>query len=63
MSAAYDGVVRVWDLRSVLAPVASFKTEKQGRLLSVDWGRGMGAVGGEDGIEMWKIGDGGERLA
>jgi ribosome biogenesis protein YTM1 len=62
MSAAYDGVVRVWDLRSVRASVASFKAEKGGKVLSVDWGRGLGALGGEDGVEVWKIGEGGERV-
>ena len=62
MSGAYDGIVRVWDIRSVKAPVASFKSEKGGKVLSVDWGKGIGALGGEDGVEVWKIGDGGEKV-
>jgi ribosome biogenesis protein len=62
MSGAYDGVVRVWDMRSAKAPVASFKGESGGKILSVDWGKGMGVLGGEDGVEVWKIGDGGEKV-
>ena len=61
MSGAYDGIVRVWDLRSVKAAVASLKCEKGGKVLSVDWGKGIGGLGGEDGVEIWKIGEGGEK--
>jgi ribosome biogenesis protein len=62
MSGAYDGIVRVWDLRSTKAAVAGFKCEKGRKVLSVDWGKGIGALGGEDGIEVWKIGEGGEKV-
>ncbi|KAF8589339.1 WD40 repeat-like protein [Ramaria rubella] len=62
MSGAYDGVVRVWDVRSAKAPVASFKNEKGGKVLSVDWGTGICAMGGEDGVEVWKIGESGEKV-
>ncbi|KIJ52358.1 hypothetical protein M422DRAFT_202427 [Sphaerobolus stellatus SS14] len=62
MTGAYDGTLRIWDLRSPKAAVASFKNEKGGKILSVDWGKGIGALGGEDGVEIWKIGESGERL-
>lgn len=62
MSGAYDGIVRVWDLRSAKASVASFKSEKGGKVLSVDWAKDIGALGGEDGVEVWKIGEGGEKV-
>lgn len=62
MSGAYDGIVRVWDLRNAKAAVASFKSEKGRKVLSVDWGKGIGALGGEDGVEVWAIGEGGEKV-
>ncbi|EPQ50488.1 WD40 repeat-like protein [Gloeophyllum trabeum ATCC 11539] len=61
LSGAYDGAVRLWDLRSVKAPIASFKIA-EGKVLSVDWavleqsGSGIAGVGGEGGLEVWKIG-------
>lgn len=60
LSGSYDGTVRVWDLRSAKAAVAVFKTEKGGKVLSVDWGEGVCALGGEDGVEVWKVGESGE---
>jgi len=60
LSGSYDGIVRVWDLRSAKAAVAVFKTEKGGKVLSVDWGDGVCALGGEDGVEVWKVGESGE---
>lgn len=62
MSGAYDGVVRLWDVRSVRGAVASFKTGgdggKGGKILSVDWQGGIVAVGGEGGLEVWRVGEG-----
>jgi len=59
MSGAYDGIVRLWDLRSVKGAVASFKAwDGVKRVLSVDWKRGVVGVGGEGGLEIWKVGDG-----
>ena len=63
MTGSYDGGVRIWDLRSPKVAFASFKNEKGGKILSVDWGKGIGALGGEDGVEVWKISEGGERTA
>ncbi|KAI9064928.1 WD40 repeat-like protein [Trametes sanguinea] len=62
VTGAYDGVVRLWDLRSTKSAVASFKAfegrEGGKKILSVDWARGMVGVGGEGGVEVWKIGEG-----
>ena len=70
----YDGVVRVWDLRSVRAAnvgadvngalsvaVASFRVpEKEGKggarkVLALDWVKGLVGVGGEAGLDVWKV--------
>ncbi|KAI0356770.1 ribosome biogenesis protein YTM1 [Trametes cingulata] len=65
VTGAYDGVVRLWDLRSTKGAVASFKAwagrpAGEGRkILSVDWARGVVGVAGEGGVEVWKVGEGG----
>ncbi|KAL1948185.1 hypothetical protein VTO73DRAFT_12260 [Trametes versicolor] len=59
VTGAYDGVVRLWDLRSTKGAVASFKAwDGAKKVLSVDWARGLVGVGGEGGVEVWKVGDG-----
>ncbi|KAI0771278.1 ribosome biogenesis protein YTM1 [Trametes elegans] len=62
VTGAYDGVVRLWDLRSTKSAVASFKAwegHASGRkVLSVDWARGIVGVGGEGGVELWKVSEG-----
>ncbi|KAF7295238.1 Microtubule binding protein [Mycena indigotica] len=59
LSGAYDGVARIWDLRSVKTstPVASFKVwEDSKKILSIDWRvGGTVAVGGERGLGVWKV--------
>lgn len=72
MTGAYDGVVRLWDLRSTKGAVAAFRAWEGGKekqkdegpkkVLSVDWARGMVGVGGEGGVEVWKVGEG-ERVS
>ena len=67
MTGAYDGVVRLWDLRSTKSAVAAFsawegKKDAGRKVLSVDWARGLVGVGGEGGVEVWKVGEG-ERLS
>ena len=64
-SGAYDGVVRVWDLRSARAPIASFRADARGKgkILGLDWALGVMAVGGEDGLEVWKVGEGGVEIS
>ncbi|KAK7436532.1 ribosome biogenesis protein ytm1 [Stygiomarasmius scandens] len=55
VSGAYDGIVRLWDLRSQKSAMTTFKAwEGKKKVLSVDWKRGMVAVGGEGGLEVWK---------
>jgi len=63
LTGAYDGVVRLWDLRSTKSAVTSFRVweslEKKGKkVLSLDWARGVVAVGGEGGVEIWRVGEG-----
>ncbi|CCM01378.1 uncharacterized protein FIBRA_03428 [Fibroporia radiculosa] len=67
LTGAYDGIVRLWDLRSVKSAVTSFKawegTEKTGKkVLSIDWARGIVGVGGEGGVEVWRLGQGGRAI-
>lgn len=59
VTGAYDGVVRVWDLRSPKSAMATFKpwNGSGNKVLSVDWKRGIVGVGGERGLEMWKVGE------
>lgn len=58
VTGAYDGVVRIWDLRSTKGAIASFKAwDGRKKVLSVDWVRGMIGVGGEGGFEVWKVGE------
>ncbi|KAH9846741.1 WD40 repeat-like protein [Lenzites betulinus] len=62
VTGAYDGVVRLWDLRSTKSAVASFKAwegrDGGRKILSIDWTRGLVGVGGEGGVEVWKVGEG-----
>jgi ribosome biogenesis protein YTM1 len=55
---AYDGVVRVWDLRSTKGTVASFKVwDGRKKVLDLDWRHGIIGVAGEGGVEVWKVGE------
>ncbi|THH31733.1 hypothetical protein EUX98_g2461 [Antrodiella citrinella] len=61
VTGAYDGTVRLWDLRSARSAVTSFKVwegQPHGRkVLSVDWSAGgVVGIGGEGGVEVWRIG-------
>ena len=62
ISGSYDGVARLWDVRSVKNAVTSFKAwhERTGgrKVLSVDWVHGVAAIGGEGGVEVWRVGEG-----
>lgn len=63
VSGAYDGVVRVWDLRSMKTAMASFRPwEKGEKVLAVDWARGVVGVGGEGGMEIWRVGEADARI-
>jgi len=55
ISGAYDGVARLWDVRSLKGAVVSFKAwDGQKKILSVDWKRGLVGIGGEGGLEIWR---------
>ncbi|KAK0211518.1 WD40-repeat-containing domain protein [Armillaria fumosa] len=62
VSGAYDGVVRLWDLRSTKGALSSFKAwDGKKKVLAVDWKRGLVGVGGEGGLEVWKAGEDGSK--
>lgn len=60
VSGAYDGVVRLWDLRSAGREMASFKvwggTKK---VLDVDWVEDVIGIAGEGGVEVWRVSEDG----
>jgi ribosome biogenesis protein YTM1 len=61
ITGSYDGVVRLWDLRSTKSAVASFKVwNGEKKILSVDGtsdsGFGIVGIGGEGGLELWRVG-------
>lgn len=66
ITGAYDGIVRVWDVRSNKGAMATMrawtdeeeKTSQIQKVLSVDWKRGIVGVGGEGGFEVWKVTEG-----
>ena len=60
LTGAYDGIARLWDLRSLKSAVASVKTwdGTPKKILSVDWVGEVVGVGGEGGVEVWRIGQG-----
>ncbi|KAK7052860.1 ribosome biogenesis protein ytm1 [Paramarasmius palmivorus] len=55
VSGAYDGITRLWDLRSTKSAMASLKAwDGEKKVLSIDWKMGMVGIGGEGGLEVWK---------
>ena len=58
ITGAYDGVVRLWDLRSVHSAIATFRVWEGKKVLSVDISKtgGIVGVGGEGGLEVWRVG-------
>ncbi|KAI0088407.1 ribosome biogenesis protein YTM1 [Irpex rosettiformis] len=59
VTGAYDGTVRLWDLRSIKSPVASFTVwDGKKKVLGVDWRGGVVGVAGEGGVEVWRINEG-----
>ncbi|KAA1475222.1 WD40 repeat-like protein [Dentipellis sp. KUC8613] len=58
VSGAYDGVVRVWDLRSASKEMTSFRAWEGGKkVLGVDWATGIVGIAGEGGVELWSVGE------
>lgn len=62
MTGSYDGVARLWDLRSMRSSVASFRVWEGMKILDVDWVGDTLCVGGEGGVEIWRISQG-ERIS
>lgn len=61
ITGSYDGVARLWDLRSTKSAVASFRVwNEEKKILAVDATSGSGSgivgVGGEGGLEVWRVG-------
>ena len=63
VTGAYDGIVRVWDLRSTKSAVSSFdafgsaRDKDSKKILGVDWNaeRGVVGAGGEGGFVVWSF--------
>lgn len=60
LTGAYDGIARLWDLRSLKSAVTSVHAwdGSAKKILSVDWVGEVIGVGGEGGVEVWRIGQG-----
>jgi ribosome biogenesis protein YTM1 len=58
VTGAYDGVARLWDLRSTKGAVTSFRVWDGMKVLAVDWVRDVVGIAGEGGMDVWRI-DGG----
>lgn len=67
LTGAYDGALRVWDVRSPRAALARFEhvvndkddTPRKGKVLGVDWAHDLAACAGEVGFGLWRAGIGG----
>lgn len=55
VTGSYDGVARLWDLRSTKGAVTSFKVWDRMKVLAVDWVGDVVGIGGEGGMEVWRI--------
>ncbi|KAL4071851.1 WD40 repeat-like protein [Scleroderma citrinum] len=62
MTGSYDGVARLWDLRSMQSAVTSFRVWEGMKILDVDWAGDTLCVGGEGGVEIWRVSQG-ERIS
>ncbi|KAG8686288.1 ribosome biogenesis protein ytm1, partial [Ceratobasidium sp. 395] len=68
LTGAYDGALRVWDIRSPRMPLAKFEhvvqgqddKVRRGKILGVDWAHGLAACAGEVGFGLWQAGVSGE---
>ncbi|OJA18260.1 hypothetical protein AZE42_05825 [Rhizopogon vesiculosus] len=58
VTGAYDGVARLWDLRSTKGAVTSFRVWDGMKVLAVDWAGDVVSIGGEGGVEVWRIAGG-----
>jgi ribosome biogenesis protein len=55
-SGAYDGVVRIWDVRSATREVTNARVWDGQKVLGLDWAGEVMAIGGEGGVEVWRAG-------
>ncbi|KAG1778845.1 hypothetical protein EV702DRAFT_967425, partial [Suillus placidus] len=58
VTGSYDGVARLWDLRSTKGAVTSFRVWDGMKVLAVDWAGNVVGIGGEGGMEVWRIAGG-----
>ncbi|KAG1850815.1 ribosome biogenesis protein YTM1 [Suillus subalutaceus] len=58
VTGSYDGIMRLWDLRSTKGAVTSFRVWDRMKVLAVDWVGDVVAIGGEGGMEVWRIAGG-----
>jgi len=58
VSGAYDGVVRIWDVRSATREVAVARVWDGQKVLALSWAGEVLAVAGEGGVEVWRAGAG-----
>ncbi|KAG2102879.1 ribosome biogenesis protein YTM1 [Suillus discolor] len=58
VTGSYDGVARLWDLRSTKGAVTSFRVWDGMKVLAVDWVGDVVGIGGEGGMEVWRIAGG-----
>lgn len=58
VTGSYDGIARLWDLRSTKGAVASFRVWDGMKVLAVDWVGDVVGIGGEGGMEVWRIAGG-----
>ncbi|KZS98070.1 WD40 repeat-like protein [Sistotremastrum niveocremeum HHB9708] len=71
LTGSYDGIARIWDIRSAKAAVSSFhvfeneplKSKGDRKILSLDWANGVVCAGGENGMEVWRVGESGTVLS
>lgn len=57
-SGGYDGVVRIWDVRSATREVAHARVWDGQKVLALSWAGEVLAVAGEGGVEVWRAGAG-----
>jgi len=57
-SGAYDGVVRIWDVRSAAREVSHARVWDGQKVLALSWAGEVLAVAGEGGVEVWRAGAG-----
>jgi len=69
ITGAYDGVVRIWDLRSTKSAITAFEmigrsresrknvqpADRKTKIMSVDWGHEIIGAAGESGVEIWRV--------